>query len=498
VDNRRIERIGPWVLLALAAKLGMAFGACTQDDAFISFRYAENLVAGHGLVFNPGEWVEGISNLSWTLLIAGGMASGIDPVAFTIVLGLVSVAALMLLLGMGARAMGMVGLATLLPAAFILADPLFLLEAVEGLETAFYAAVILAGTLGAIDEARTGRRHVRSSLWFALAVWTRPEAPLLIGAVHLGLLLCPKDDARAQLNRSMVGAIPVIAAVIALELFRFTTYGEWLPNTYYAKTGAGLAAIPRGLEYVAQHMIDHALLWGLVGAHFVFGIRSRAAWAMGLPILLHTAYVISVGGDFKPTGRFFAPVLPMMALLGAAGFVHLVTRTASSVRIGTMIGAAAWMVWMTPQQMDRAKAQAAERHANLQARRAVGEWLSSHVPPSTVLAIHSAGVIPYYAGLPTIDMWGLSDKHIARTIPANMGRGMAGHEKTDPAYVFAQKPPLFLPEDKVFVLKRWRLVPNPDFPESFAEAYRLAHVQIGGGWLNFWVRKDWDVPWERR
>jgi hypothetical protein len=29
-----------------------------------------NLVAGHGLVFNPGERVEGYTNFLWTLLMA--------------------------------------------------------------------------------------------------------------------------------------------------------------------------------------------------------------------------------------------------------------------------------------------------------------------------------------------------------------------------------------------------------------------------------------------
>ena len=40
------------------------------DDAFISFRYARNLLKGHGLVFNPGEYVEGYSNFLWTLELA--------------------------------------------------------------------------------------------------------------------------------------------------------------------------------------------------------------------------------------------------------------------------------------------------------------------------------------------------------------------------------------------------------------------------------------------
>ena len=32
------------------------------DDAFISFRHAEHLANGLGLVYNPGEYVEGYTN----------------------------------------------------------------------------------------------------------------------------------------------------------------------------------------------------------------------------------------------------------------------------------------------------------------------------------------------------------------------------------------------------------------------------------------------------
>ena len=37
------------------------------DDAFISFRYAANLAHGRGLVWNPGERVEGYTNFLWEI-----------------------------------------------------------------------------------------------------------------------------------------------------------------------------------------------------------------------------------------------------------------------------------------------------------------------------------------------------------------------------------------------------------------------------------------------
>ena len=57
----------PW--LALLAWLTSVAWFLT-DDAFISFRYVRNLLEGHGLVFNPGEYVEGYTNFLWILELA--------------------------------------------------------------------------------------------------------------------------------------------------------------------------------------------------------------------------------------------------------------------------------------------------------------------------------------------------------------------------------------------------------------------------------------------
>jgi len=57
------------------------------------------------------------------------------------------------------------------------------------------------------------------------------------------------------------------------------------------------------------------------------------------------------------------------------------------------------------------------------------------------------GIIPYYSGLPTIDMWGLNDLHIAHKQIPDMGQKRPmGHEKTDPIYAFQRRPTYFLDE----------------------------------------------------
>ena len=76
------------VILALAARL--IPGPRTIDDAYITFRYARNLLAGNGFVFNPGERVLGTTTPLFTLILAaaalpfGGSAAPFPGIAFAI------------------------------------------------------------------------------------------------------------------------------------------------------------------------------------------------------------------------------------------------------------------------------------------------------------------------------------------------------------------------------------------------------------------------------
>src|SRR5512145_473083 len=82
-SNLRVSAFGERALLALALLLGSAFWfACrhfTVDDAYIAYRHARNIARGDGPVMNPGERVEGVSNLPWTVALAAAAQSGWAP-----------------------------------------------------------------------------------------------------------------------------------------------------------------------------------------------------------------------------------------------------------------------------------------------------------------------------------------------------------------------------------------------------------------------------------
>ena len=91
-------------------------------------------------------------------------------------------------------------------------------------------------------------------------------------------------------------------------------------------------------------------------------------------------------------------------------------------------------------------------------------------------------------------MWGLTNSHIAHSTHEQMGTGLAGHEKTDPGYVFSQNPHLYLPEDRVFTYKAWGwdLKPGPHFPADFTDDYVARSIPFTEGrlrHLNLWIRR---------
>ena len=71
------SRIFAWIGLLLAYLIiAVAIFRCLDVDAFISFRYIDQLCAGNGLVFNQGIKVEGFSNFLWIVLLLPFKAMG--------------------------------------------------------------------------------------------------------------------------------------------------------------------------------------------------------------------------------------------------------------------------------------------------------------------------------------------------------------------------------------------------------------------------------------
>ena len=64
----------PWLIFMIAVTARLLPGTRTIDDSFITYRYARNILAGNGFVYNPGEKVLGTTTPLYTALMAAGAA----------------------------------------------------------------------------------------------------------------------------------------------------------------------------------------------------------------------------------------------------------------------------------------------------------------------------------------------------------------------------------------------------------------------------------------
>lgn len=324
------------------------------DDAFITFRYADNLVRGHGLVFNAGERVEGYTNPAWTVWCALGLRLGLSAEAWAGAWGLACFAATLALLARrGWSIAHAAGVAWPLPAAaaFGALHHEWTVFATSGLETSAFTLLVFAGYLlvcpiaaggtgtstGAGDAATLRgaglRRLALAGAVLALASLTRPDGVLF--AAVCGVWLVAGRDVR--------GAAALAAGFAALWLpatvGRIAYYGDVFPNTYYAKS-AGLAWWSQGGYYV---WIYAARYWPLVLALPCAAlVRPRRPIVLELALAaVYAVYVMRVGGDFM-FGRLLIPITPLLLVALERGLVavlggHLVIRAGAIAALGTAL-----------------------------------------------------------------------------------------------------------------------------------------------------------------
>jgi hypothetical protein len=460
-----------------------------SDDAFISFRYALNLLAGHGLVYNPGERVEGYTNFLWTIMSIPVLWLGGNAELYALALTSLIGALVVLLLYLACRAAlpDAPWWVWLLGPGFLVLNAPFAVYTIRGsgMETALFTLCVLGGSILYLREHATLHEAGSpplpwSALVFGVAALVRPEGVLVFGVALLHLLA--SSYRLAGFWRVVLRFGGAFALVYApYFVWRLAYYGDLLPNTFYAKTGATVYQLQRGLEYVGGFAQTMGLFWlALALGLGWWGIVAARRYSFVLALLLiYTLYIIAVGGDFFPGYRFFVPLVPLLVLLGVVGIERARRWLLGSLpRLGGVAAPAGLVLLLLLGGLTYTDVRQFDRNENYkysvnEYRVAtywgkVGRWLAQHAPPDAVIAAEGAGAIAYYSGLRSIDMLGLNDRHISRVYVPEMGSGRAGHEKTDYAYVLRRRPD--------YIPVQW--AEEMETLPAFEQIYRRIDVQL--------------------
>jgi len=426
---------------------------CLFDDAMISMRYAHNLVLGHGLVWNPGEAVEGYSDPLWVIVMAGAIgALGADDAVLAMQLvGLVLAAGLIPVLARIAARMapvlGVTAPATLAATAIALGALYYplLYWSLMGLEVGAIALVLAVATAVAVERRPAGALVGPAAA--TLAYFLHPDAVL----AFVPLLVAHAYEARAdrRFRARLIAALALAALlVIGHAVWRWSYYGAWLPNTYPLKmTGIGLGErLSNGVVFTSLFVREVAPVIALALVAWL-ARPGRIAQLLGGPFLVLLAYQVWIGGDGWPYWRFLAPAMPLLGVLAAAGGARAAVAAAAAAGKRAQPRVIAAWIGLAAAAFVSANARFAGEIAGVEppfqadrnkdsVQRALA--LSRVLRPEATIAVFYAGAVPYLTGMRAIDVLGKMDpyvSHLPQTVgPALHAFGMStlpGHNKFD-------------------------------------------------------------------
>ncbi|MGH3763146.1 hypothetical protein [Actinophytocola sp.] len=387
----------------------------TIDDAFITFRYADNLAAGHGPVWNAGEDpVEGFTNFLWMLWHTPFAWLGADLPTVAKLTSLAAGAAILVMLVRHCHQRGGLVAALVAGGAFVVFLPTYF-HLTSGLETVAFAAVVVRAVivgLRAVESAPV--RAWEPSLLVLVAGMLRPEGVLAALPAFAAWLWLARRDRRAWLWSA--GAA---VAGLGYVAWRWSFYGHPFPNTFYVKVG-GLRADQLWLETTATALAPLLVLT----AFLLVRRETRRAGALLCATVVTTYATYALSGptmDYLYRFAYHAfPVLCLGAGLAAgssrSGRPGAVTGSVTGRVTGAVAGAvAAGWVAVTGIQAPDFGVIANYGPDLARAHIPIGHGLARADVPAErrTLAVGDAGAIPYHSGWRTIDYIGLNDEPVA-------------------------------------------------------------------------------------
>ncbi|HUT99715.1 MAG TPA: hypothetical protein VM054_11665 [bacterium] len=443
------QRLAKWLLVAAlafsaasAVWFAVEFDWLSLDDVYITLRYARNWDDGLGPVYNPGERVEGYTNFAWMALLAGLMKLGVPgPLAAKALAELCILGAIIFAWLLGRRLGGRDSWAGPATAWALALSSSFTFWGLAGaMEVAPLALTLTAGfylLLGGenADAKRRNREIIGAGLLFGLSGLLRPEGNLftLLGVLYVW----PGREGR--LKRLLIYLLPTAILVGGHEVFRLAYYGDWLPNTFYAKTGLNGRLLLRGLGFMGGFILSHLPLF-LLAAALPWRRLGRRLAPMLAAVGLYFIYLVLIGGDWM-AWRLLVPVLPILAVTAGLGLDRLrglnlpLRKAALPVLVAASVGG---LCLLSASRGEYAHIGEYRFHETLHFH--TGHWLAGVSDPDDTIAVSSAGIIPWLTGLRAIDTLGLNDRHIAREGIDLGGRATPGHERYDNDYLLDRKP----------------------------------------------------------
>lgn len=405
--------------------------AFVQDDAFISFRYADNLVQHNNFSWNADDTIklEGYTNFLWTIIMAGCIKLGFDPVMCSMVIGIMfGIGTLLATYRIGLLVFGDFKYAML---AMLLLGTNYSFSGymTGGLETqlqTFLLMMVALSSFKAIQKVGSATPEFLSiGIFSGFAILTRLDTPLIIGLLILPMLYFRfKSTSENKIGNVLTGliwmALPVLIIVLPWLYWKYQYYGDLLPNSFYLKGKVFSGEVVKnGIYYLFTFFSSYYLIFfvAILAFQFKQAIQNKFIVTMLIVLAGWLAYILKVGGDFMEF-RFFVPVLPLLMTVIAWSISKLDNKIFKYACVlillfGSLSHQVLFFDFHGTDSIKKLHGIIYEKETNWKGIGIkFGELFSNH-RDKVVIATSAAGAIPYYSKLNTIDMFGVNDRWIA-------------------------------------------------------------------------------------
>ena len=421
------------ILIIFYASFSLFNYSIIEEDAFIYFRFVENLADGYGYVFNMlGERIEACSSWTWLYLLVFFREWGYNVPTTSKILGIIFGCISLLLTVRINRFYSDSGFWVFAPALLSSLSIPFLMWNQMGMETALYTSVLLLLVLLCL----------KNSLFFCwplvagLLVLTRPEGFLIV----LGML--PVFYFQRKRKKDIVLSCAVFLCFLVLMFIgRFLYFHDFMPSPFYHKVSP--QHYRAGFYYLHMFFRDYYLYYLFIPLLFI--VVKRWNWQKDRSILfwfifIYLAWVVLAGKEFsKPFYRPLAPVLPLIYIYMISGMERILRNRGLK---GTIVGYSyiilfALIIVVFPKNYFQLHVSIANpilentkrfvAHLNLtelyrdrsiqplkSGRVLTGEFIKRNYDKGSTFVYDQMGAVPYTAGNDRsfIDMLGLTDKTI--------------------------------------------------------------------------------------
>ena len=477
------------------------------DDAMISMRYARNLSAGYGPIWNPGGIrVEGYTNPLWVVFMAflhfipfpASKMSLLIQISGAIFL----MANLVFVNKITERLSGSTLSALLAVTLTAFYTPLNN-WGLQGMEVSVLVLIVSISVWLVLGNLRKNR----FSYWIYLILGISTLIRVDMAVIYLIILIFQLVALPDHRRQNIIWGLGLFAFfILGQSVFRILYYGNPLPNTYYLK----MSGYPFFLRIIRGLYVLFQFVWQLNWVLFIFPLiilvyrRDREVWLLFLVFFAQIAYSIYVGGDAWEhkggSNRYISIVMPIYFVLFVytaymiktaivdrlfKSFKHTETLTnlvmiififASLVNFNIILNFRSlerWILLRQPLFIEGNKEYVQIANA-----------LNKITGPEASIAVVSAGAIPYFTDLESIDLLGKNDPIIAHEPPhgvsglRSIGEFRPGHNKWDYDYSIGELKP-------DVIVQLWG---DKDTAEAYIEKYYI----IGGAEddLAFNLRKD--------